>query len=87
MEKNQVKLSLNKPSMKINKDTISSPCIRSCCLNNDDICLGCFRSLNEITRWSQADEKTRRHFLNNAQSRQKALGNKVLFKSVLVKKA
>ncbi|MBT2912746.1 DUF1289 domain-containing protein, partial [Vibrio anguillarum] len=24
-----------------------SPCIRQCCLDEMDICLGCFRSLNE----------------------------------------
>ena len=33
---------------------IDSPCIRNCCLNNDDICLGCGRSLQEITQWSNA---------------------------------
>ena len=28
-----------------------SPCIRQCCLDEMDICLGCFRSLNEIIDW------------------------------------
>lgn len=33
--------------------TITSPCIRSCCLDNNDICLGCFRSLDEIKLWGK----------------------------------
>lgn len=53
-------------------NAITSPCIRQCTLDNNDICLGCFRSLHEITRWTQADEKTRHDFLINAESRKKA---------------
>ncbi|QEI12931.1 DUF1289 domain-containing protein [Cellvibrio japonicus] len=34
--------------------SLSSPCIRNCCLDDDDICLGCFRSLAEITHWATA---------------------------------
>ncbi len=32
--------------------------------------MGCFRSLNEITHWTQVDEKTRRYFMDNVESRQ-----------------
>ncbi|WP_206483120.1 DUF1289 domain-containing protein [Thalassotalea sp. G2M2-11] len=28
-----------------------SPCIRNCCLNEQDVCLGCYRHLDEITGW------------------------------------
>ncbi|MEW6990662.1 DUF1289 domain-containing protein [Colwelliaceae bacterium 6441] len=31
--------------------TVESPCVRNCCLNAEDICLGCFRHINEITGW------------------------------------
>jgi len=30
---------------------IPSPCVRNCCLNTEDICLGCFRHINEILAW------------------------------------
>jgi predicted Fe-S protein YdhL (DUF1289 family) len=30
-----------------------SPCIRHCCLNEKDICLGCRRTLDEILNWHQ----------------------------------
>jgi len=42
-------MSLTPPS-----SVIDSPCVRNCCLNDDDICLGCGRSLQEITQWGNA---------------------------------
>jgi hypothetical protein len=32
-----------------------SPCIRQCCLDGQDICMGCGRSLAEILAWQAAD--------------------------------
>ena len=36
--------------------TVESPCVRNCCLDDSDICVGCYRSLVEITRWSLVDD-------------------------------
>jgi predicted Fe-S protein YdhL (DUF1289 family) len=36
-------------------DIIASPCIRNCCLNNDDVCLGCGREMSEICGWTSAN--------------------------------
>ncbi|MBD9358857.1 DUF1289 domain-containing protein [Methylomonas albis] len=47
----------------------ASPCVRNCCLNDDDICLGCYRSLDEIRMWSTADTQTRELFLQQAAER------------------
>ncbi|TAL49822.1 MAG: DUF1289 domain-containing protein [Methylovulum sp.] len=55
--------------MAANSESIDSPCVRNCCLNTDDICLGCFRSLYEIINWAQADDTLRREYLNNADKR------------------
>jgi predicted Fe-S protein YdhL (DUF1289 family) len=33
-----------------------TPCVRNCCLDGDDICMGCYRSLSEILCWAQASE-------------------------------
>ncbi|MGR8930988.1 MAG: DUF1289 domain-containing protein [Gammaproteobacteria bacterium] len=52
---------------------IPSPCVRNCCLNNDDICLGCFRSLDEICAWSQLDEQNRLLVLSRADERRRAI--------------
>ncbi|HSC69566.1 MAG TPA: DUF1289 domain-containing protein [Cellvibrio sp.] len=48
---------------------IESPCVRNCCLNDADICVGCFRSLNEITRWSSASDATKLQILKQASER------------------
>jgi len=48
---------------------IASPCISNCCLDEDDICLGCFRHLDEITGWHSADQKRRLEILQNAKGR------------------
>lgn len=34
-------------------ESVPSPCIRNCCLNLEDVCIGCGRSLEEIRSWSQ----------------------------------
>jgi predicted Fe-S protein YdhL (DUF1289 family) len=48
---------------------LTSPCVRNCCLNDEDICLGCFRSLDEIRLWSVADNATRELFLQRVAER------------------
>ena len=50
----------------------SFPCIRNCCLDDDDICLGCFRSFEEIKFWGEANETERAEILKNAQQRKDA---------------
>ncbi len=47
------------------KQKLESPCVRNCCLDEQDICLGCFRSVTEITQWALASDQTRRVFLKN----------------------
>jgi predicted Fe-S protein YdhL (DUF1289 family) len=46
-----------------------SPCVRNCCLDDDDICLGCFRSVEEIKEWTIVDDHRRRVILQNATQR------------------
>ena len=53
-------------------ENVQSPCVRNCCLDYDDICLGCFRSLDEILRWNEADNQARMAILENASVRRKA---------------
>jgi uncharacterized protein len=60
----------------IDKASIAqSPCIRNCCLSDDDICLGCYRSLEEITRWGEADDQARMIILKNANQRRANCNN------------
>jgi predicted Fe-S protein YdhL (DUF1289 family) len=51
------------------ENTVRSPCVRNCCLDDDLICLGCFRSLEEIKEWPVALEHRRDSILQNARRR------------------
>jgi len=48
---------------------VESPCIRKCTLDDDDICVGCFRSLDEICAWGGASNGERREVLELALAR------------------
>lgn len=50
-------------------NNISSPCIRNCSLNNCDICMGCFRTIDEIVQWNTVDEEERVTILERCQKR------------------
>ena len=48
---------------------IESPCVRNCCLDDNDICVGCYRSLAEITRWGSVNERGKLEILATADQR------------------
>ncbi|PPC90642.1 MAG: DUF1289 domain-containing protein [Methylobacter sp.] len=55
---------------------IDSPCVRNCCLDQNDTCLGCFRTLKEITQWSQVDNNGKEKILGLARMRrERAMAN------------
>jgi predicted Fe-S protein YdhL (DUF1289 family) len=42
---------------------IESPCIGTCTLGPDDLCVGCFRSATEITGWLGYTPEQRREIM------------------------
>ncbi|TAK62197.1 MAG: DUF1289 domain-containing protein [Methylobacter sp.] len=46
-----------------------SPCVRNCCLNEENVCLGCFRSIDEILQWRDATEQQKQEIINLANAR------------------
>ena len=56
-----------KPSIATLSD--ESPCVRNCCLDTDNVCLGCGRSLAEILEWHHADNQRRKTIRQHAKSR------------------
>jgi predicted Fe-S protein YdhL (DUF1289 family) len=46
-----------------------SPCVRNCCLDERDVCLGCARTLDEILRWSKLSNPERLEIMNQLQAR------------------
>jgi predicted Fe-S protein YdhL (DUF1289 family) len=51
------------------RTTVDSPCVRNCCLDDQDVCLGCGRSIAEILEWGPADQPRRREILRQASER------------------
>lgn len=45
---------------KIVEKKIASPCISVCALDENDVCSGCFRDLEEIARWSSMNNEQKR---------------------------
>ena len=53
--------------------TIESPCIRTCTLDAEGrVCLGCFRTLDEIMAWTQLSEAERAGVIERLAARRSA---------------
>ena len=50
---------------------IKSPCISVCALDDNDICTGCFRSVDEIRGWNMYSNQEREAVLALAFDREK----------------
>ncbi len=49
--------------------TIERPCIRKCCLNEKDICMGCFRTFEDMKLWRGATQAQKLDILQRAKER------------------
>ena len=56
-----------------NKTAVNSPCVRNCCLNENDICLGCYRHIDEIVAWQSLGASAKSEVLNKCQQRKTLL--------------
>ncbi len=61
-------------SMNINK-----PCIRQCCLNEEDVCLGCFRTFDDMLQWNKSSSEEKMKMLKMAKERKKEHSLKLFF--------
>jgi len=48
---------------------VASPCISTCRLDEQKVCLGCFRHVEDIREWRSADDERRRQICAGAQKR------------------
>ncbi len=53
---------------------IQSPCISVCTLDENDVCLGCFRDLSEIGGWGKMNDAEKRDVLKRAAVRERGSG-------------
>lgn len=54
-----------------NSDKVRSPCVSICALDENDICIGCHRSGDEILRWTSMTNQERRDVLRLVAEREK----------------
>ena len=48
---------------------LPSPCVNICALDDDDVCTGCQRTVQEITQWRRVDNVERRAILQRCHER------------------
>lgn len=52
------------------RNEVQSPCINICVIHSDEqICTGCWRTIDEITQWSKYDPDQRREIMDALPSR------------------
>jgi predicted Fe-S protein YdhL (DUF1289 family) len=56
---------------------IASPCVRNCCLTADDICIGCFRHINEILAWKSYKNDEKKVVITTCRQRRTSAENKI----------
>lgn len=51
---------------------IASPCISVCLLDEKDMCVGCYRTADEITQWMECSDEIKQDILKKSLERMKA---------------
>lgn len=57
--------------MTVSERPVASPCVSTCQLNAENICEGCYRSLEEIGAWIKLDNDARMDVLRRCEERRK----------------
>ena len=56
-------------------DVIISPCVGICALDAEDLCMGCYRTGEEISKWGAYSDAEKRTVLLKVAEREKANSN------------
>ena len=54
---------------------VRSPCVNICALDEQDICIGCYRSGEEITRWGSYSEQEKQQVMRRVTEREQSAAN------------
>ncbi len=52
------------------RDRVPSPCVSICALDENDVCVGCQRTGDEITQWPRMSDEERRAVLEKVALRE-----------------
>jgi len=53
------------------KSGIKNPCIHVCTLDDEKVCMGCYRSAEEVRNWFRYTDEQKLQSLENAESRRR----------------
>ncbi len=53
----------------LNDEEPRSPCVSVCVLDDADVCVGCYRTAEEVTDWFLASNREKREILQRARQR------------------
>lgn len=51
------------------KPLVLSPCIGQCCLDPEDICVGCYRHVDEICAWTLSNDDEKKAIISRCEER------------------
>lgn len=60
---------MSEPAVQMREAAVSSPCVDICRLDEQGLCVGCRRTVGEITEWSKATEARRREIVRQLAGR------------------
>ncbi|MFD0909079.1 DUF1289 domain-containing protein [Ruegeria arenilitoris] len=59
------------------RDEVESPCVQICVVHpTERICTGCYRTIDEITRWSKMESSERAEIMNDLPARKPRLAKR-----------
>lgn len=60
---------MSEEAKKPQEHIVQSPCVGICALDDNDICIGCFRSGMEISQWGRLNNEDKQKVLLKVESR------------------
>ncbi len=60
---------------------VPSPCVSICALDDNNVCLGCYRSGEEISRWGELSNDEKRAVMDKVGERERAAMNFFTFQN------
>lgn len=58
-----------------NEQPVASPCVHICALDDNNVCMGCYRTGEEITQWGAYSNEEKRQVLAKVGERERASMN------------
>jgi predicted Fe-S protein YdhL (DUF1289 family) len=53
----------------LDEHQIPSPCVRNCCLDANDMCIGCYRTIEEVVGWRDKTDLERKFIIESCNER------------------